>query len=154
MILRFLMLLVAFAASGGRDKTEGGKMKAFEVLQDDIAAIAAAAGTTLAGVLGEVPTTESMTNWQLARATFTPTLAVVGNSLGTVNIRQMRAGSVVATVATILLATGTTYAAEVPVVIPITGTPVLVAGDVLDVQYVQTGAGLAIPLSTVKAELT
>jgi cytochrome bd-type quinol oxidase subunit 2 len=137
----------------GKNKAPGGKMKAFEVLQDDIAAIAAAAGTTLAGVLGEAPTTESMTNWQIPRVTFTPTLAVIGNSLGTLNVRQLRAGAVVATVATILLATGTTYAAEVPVVVPITGTPVLVAGDVLDVQYVQTGAGLALPLSTVKAEL-
>lgn len=166
MFLRLLMLFVVFAATGGRGKgsakgggkkkaVTGGKMKAFEVLQDDVQQIAAAAGTTLGGVLGEVPSTESMTNWQLARVTITPTAAVTGNSTnsGTINVRQLRGGAVIATVASLALVTGVNLAAEVPTVIPISGTPVLVAGDVLDVQYVQIGTGLLLPLSTVKAEI-
>lgn len=159
------MLFVMFAATGGRGggkkkaagggKKQGGKMKAFEVLQDDVQQIAAAAGTTLGGVLGEVPSTESMTNWQLARVTITPTAAVTGNSTnsGTINVRQLRGGAVIATVASLALVAGVNLAAEVPTVIPISGTPVLVAGDVLDVQYVQIGTGLLLPLSTVKAEI-
>ena len=139
-----------FKAAYGR-----APLKAFEVLQDDIAAISAAAGTTVNGELGEVPVNESEQNWGLYRVAITATAAVTGNNSnsGTINIRQMRAGAAVATVASLALVTGTNLAAEVPTVIPISGSPVLVAGDVLDVQYVQIGTGLALPLSTVKAEI-
>lgn len=129
---------------------------AFEVLQDDIPATAAAAGTTVLGTIGEVPQTESEQNWAVNRMAITATALVTGNAVnsGTVNVRQLRAGSVIATIGTLALVAGVNLAAEVPTVIPVSGSPVLVAGDVLDVQYVQIGTGLALPVCTVKAEIS
>lgn len=129
---------------------------AFQLLEATLGAVAAAAGTTVPAELGEVPLNESEQNWQLQRLSVTTPTLVTGNATnsGTINIRQMRAGAVIATVGTLALVAGVNLAAETPVNIPISGAPVLVAGDVLDVQYVQIGTGLALPAGTaVKAEI-
>lgn len=105
------------------------------------ALIAAAAGTTTVGI-GDVPAHEAQGSYNLERVTVTSQTLITANSLGTFNVRQLRAGSAVATVATLLIAAN--LVAETPFVIPVTGTPVLLAGDFLDCQYVQTGAGLAL----------
>lgn len=129
---------------------------AFEILEATLGAVAAAAGTTVPAELGEVPVQESEQHWQIARMSVTAPTLVTGNASnsGTLNVRQMRAGSAVATVGTLALVAGVNLAAETPVQIPVTGTPDLLAGDVLDVQYVQIGTGLALPAGTsVKAEI-
>ncbi|GAC1373737.1 MAG: hypothetical protein NVSMB4_00630 [Acidimicrobiales bacterium] len=62
----------------------------------------------------------------------------------TISVRQMRANVLVATVASVTLAVGTNLVAETPVNVPVVGTPVLLADDVLDVLLHQNGTGLAI----------
>lgn len=106
------------------------------------ALIAAAAGTTTVG-LGDVPAHESQGAYNLERVTVTSQTLITANSLGTVSVRQMRAGAQVGSaIASLLVAAN--LPAEVPVVVPIVGTPSLLPGDFLDVQWVQTGAGLAL----------
>jgi hypothetical protein len=129
---------------------------AFQILEASLGAVAAAAGTTVPGILGEVPVQESEQHWQISRMSVTAPTLVTGNNTnsGTLNVRQMRAGAQVAVVGTLALVTGVNLAAETPVQIPTTGTPDLLAGDVLEVQYVQIGTGLALPAGTeVKAEI-
>jgi len=80
----------------------------------------------------------------------------------TITFRQLRAGSVVATIGTLTLnAAGVTLPAEVEVDVPVPGSvppavrPILVPGDVIDVQCVQSGTGLALPAGIVaKAEIS
>jgi hypothetical protein len=105
------------------------------------ALIAAGAGTTTVGV-GDVPAHESQATYNCERITVTSQTLITAASLGTFNVRQMRAGSAVATIGTLLLAVN--LPAEVPVVIPVTGTPVLLPGDFIDCQYVQTSTGTAL----------
>lgn len=64
--------------------------------------------------------------------------------LVTINVRQLRAGAVVSTFASLTLAVGTNLVAEVPAVIPIIGTPNFQQDDVIDVVLHQNGTGLAI----------
>ena len=61
-----------------------------------------------------------------------------------ISVRQLRAGAVVSTFATLVLAAGTNLVAETPVNIPITGAPLLQQDDVIDVVLHQNGTGLAI----------
>jgi hypothetical protein len=106
------------------------------------ALIAAGAGTTTVGI-GDIPAHESQGTYNLERVTVTSQTLITANSLATFNVRQMRAGSAVATVATLLVAAN--LPAEVPVVIPVSATvPVLLPGDFLDCTYVQTSTGLAL----------
>lgn len=67
-----------------------------------------------------------------------------GPNNATINVRQLRAGAVVSTFASLTLAVGTNLVAETPVVIPITGTPNFQQDDVIDVVLHQNGTGLAI----------
>lgn len=137
---------------------------AFELLEATLDAVAAAAGTTVPAILGEVPVNESQANFSLQRVEVTAPALVTGNSTNsaTINVRQLRAGAPVTTngqtggvLATLALVTGVNLAADTPAVLAVTGTPVLLAGDVLDVQVVQIGTGLAIPAGTsVKAEIS
>lgn len=108
------------------------------------ALIAASAGTTTVGI-GDIPAHEAQGSYNLERVSVTSQTLITGNGLATFNVRQLRAGTAVATVATLLLATGVNLPAETPVVIPVSSTtPVLLPGDFLDVQYVQTSTGLAL----------
>jgi len=130
---------------------------AFEVLQLDTgAAIAAAAGTSTFE-LGEVPMTEAEQGWTVNRVTVTASALVTGvnTNSGTINVRQLRGGVAQQTIASIALVAGTNLPAETPVVIPITGSPNVQSGDLLDVQYVQIGTGLALPANcVVKVEMS
>jgi ABC-type tungstate transport system permease subunit len=71
----------------------------------------------------------------------------VTTNTATINVRQLRAGAPVQTIASLPLVAGTNLAALVGVAIPAAGaTPVFQIGDVIDVQLVQSGTGLAIPV--------
>ena len=76
-------------------------------------------------------------------------------SPGPLFFRQIRAGASIGTIGTLALsASSVTLAAEVETNVPVTGSPILVPGDVIDVQMVQSGTGLASPAGVVaKAEL-
>lgn len=130
---------------------------AYEVLQATLPAVAAAAGTTVPAELGEVPQQESQATFSVFRADITSPALVTGNNANsaTVNLRQMRAGVAVTTnaqalgvFATLALVTGTNLAADVASAMAVTGLPVLLPGDVIDVQVVQIGTGLALPVGT------
>lgn len=127
----------------------------FEVLQSGpLPAVAAAAGTTNL-ILGELPVQECQASFGLARVSVVSPSLVTGNGLGTITIRQMRAGvQVAASIASLLLASGVNLAAETPVSVPVTSTTPLQAGDLLEVSYVQTSTGLALPANVrVQAEV-
>jgi hypothetical protein len=120
---------------------------AMEVLQASVDAVAAAGGTTTI-LLGEVPSKEAQGEFNLEKVSVTSPSLVTGATAtaGTFNVRQLRAGAVItAVVGTLALVTGVTLPAETEVTIPITNAPTLLAGDLLDVQYVQISTGLALP---------
>lgn len=107
-----------------------------------------AGGSTSVTILCEVPSTFAEPSYAVQRISVTSPSLVTGQAtnFATINVRQMRAGSAVATIGTLALsAASVTLPAEVPVSIPVSGTPVLLDADVIDVQLVQTGTGLALP---------
>lgn len=61
-----------------------------------------------------------------------------------ISVRQVRAGSVVTTIGTLVFNAGTNLSAENPVSIPVSSAPSLQAGDVLDAVMHQNGTGLAV----------
>lgn len=128
----------------------------FEVLAITIPAVAAAGGTTTFEI-GEIPSKEAEGSFILEKVSVTAPTLVTGATAtaGTFNVRQLRAGSVVtAVVGTLALVTGVNLAAETEVNIPLTVTTGFLAGDLLDVQYVQISTGLALPVGTqIKAEI-
>lgn len=73
---------------------------------------------------------------------YTTVTGVVTNNV-TFSVRQVRNGTVVATIGTLTLASGTNLVAQTPVVIPVTTQPALQPNDVLDVLAHQNGTGLA-----------
>ena len=62
----------------------------------------------------------------------------------TFTIRQLRAGAVVATFGSLTTSTGISLSPEAPVQVPVTAQPILMAGDVIDVQMHQNGNGRAV----------
>lgn len=74
---------------------------------------------------------------------YTTVTGVATNNF-TINVRQLRAATVVQTFATLTAVSGVNFVAETPVSIPITVQPLLHAGDVIDVQLVQNASGLAL----------
>lgn len=124
---------------------------AFVVKQAVLPAQTAGGGTS-ATILGEVPSTFAEPSYAPQRLSLISPSLVTGQAtnFATVNFRQMRAGSAVATIGTLALsAAAVTLPAEVPVSVPISGSPVLLDGDVIDVQLVQTASGLALPAGIV-----
>jgi len=71
------------------------------------------------------------------------TVTGVATNNATINIRQLRAGAVIATPAAVTLGVGTNLVAETPLSVPGAGAS-FQAGDVLDVLMHQNGAGIAI----------
>ncbi len=67
----------------------------------------------------------------------------------TLNVRQLRAGVLVNTLATKTFAAGSNLAVEVPLALTIAKQPNMAADDVVDVQLVQAGTGLAVPVGIV-----
>jgi len=134
---------------------------AFEVLEAVLPAQALAAAAVVT-IIGDVPTNEVETNWDAYRISLTSPALVTGvaTNNATFNVRNVRGGAVQGTLATLTLGAGTNLAAETETVVPlstpqnVTATSNVQAGDVLDVQMVQNGTGLAIPAGVVaKVEL-
>ena len=74
---------------------------------------------------------------------FTTVTGVATNNV-TFNVRQLRAGASLGTVASVTLAAGTNLVAETPLNVPITNGLAVQRGDVFDVQMQQNGTGLAV----------
>lgn len=84
-------------------------------------------------------------------AGFTTVTGVATNNV-TINVRQLRAGAVVATFASLTLNAGTNLVAETPVNIPVTNTNInLQPDDVIDAVLHQNGTGLAVGAGLVVA---
>jgi len=79
---------------------------------------------------------------------FTSPSAITGANTNffTVNVRQLRAGSVLNTLATQAFTSGVNTTTETPLQLTSTIQPRLQQGDVVDVQLVQSGTGLAVPV--------
>lgn len=116
---------------------------------------AVVAGTDANYELVEVPATESANS--LARMTLTPqaTAAAQGvTNFLTATVKQFRAGSSIATLATLSFG-ATALVAETPVAFTLTGTDQqLQAGDVLELEFTHTGTGGALAAgASVEVEL-
>lgn len=72
------------------------------------------------------------------------TVTGVATNNATINVRQVRGGSVVATFASVTLNAGTNLVAETPLNIPVTTQVALAQDDVVDVVLHQNGTGLAV----------
>jgi hypothetical protein len=107
-----------------------------------------AAGGTSTTLVGTVETTDDA-GTNLTGVTLTPpagfstVTGVVTNNV-TFNVRQLRAGAALGTVASVTLASGTNLVAETPLTVPVTAPLAIQAGDVFDVQMVQNASGLAV----------
>lgn len=126
-----------------------------QVFTAQLPAVGAAA--TVVEELGVVPSYQDSDN-VIAAITLTSTVAqpITATNYMTYNVRQLRAGAVVGTVATLTTNTGgTALVAETPVSLPLTPqVGQLKTGDVLDVQAVSTGtATLAANTVVAEAEL-
>jgi hypothetical protein len=84
----------------------------------------------------------------VSRVVITPpsgytTVTGVATNNATFSVRQVRAGSVVSTFASVTLASGTNLVAETPISVPVTSQPSFQQDDVIDVLAHQNGSGLA-----------
>ena len=116
-----------------------------------------AAGSTSTTMLGVYELVHYQTD-TVQEVTLTPppgytTITGVATNNVTFNVRQLRAGTLVQTFASVTLAAGNNLVAEVPLSVPITVQPMLQDGDVVDVQMVQNGTGLAVVIG-VQAAVT
>jgi len=109
----------------------------------------AAAGADLATAIGSFENQDGSGSG-VSRVEVVPpagyaTVTGVATNNATINVRQLRAGAVVSTFASLVLGPGTNLVAETPVNVPITNPSVSLAqDDVLDVVLHQNGTGLAI----------
>lgn len=131
----------------------GGRIAgaAFETLEAVLPA-QSAGGATSVTILGAVPSAHAQPQYQPSKLSLSAPSLVTGQATNfvTVNFRQMRAGASVATIGTLALSAATvTLPLEVERDVPITGSPILLGGDVIDVQCVQSGTGLALPAGVV-----
>lgn len=107
-----------------------------------------AAGATSTTFIGLAETTNDAGDTLVAvtlvpPAGFSTVTGVVTNNV-TFNVRQLRAGSSLGTVASVQLVSGKNLVAETPLNVPITAPLAIQRGDVFDVQMVQNAAGLAV----------
>lgn len=107
-----------------------------------------AAGADINVLLGVVEPQDGQGNG-VDRVVVTPpsgfaTVTGIATNNATINVRQLRAGSSVGTFASLTLNVGTNLVAETPVAVPVTASPTLLAGDVLDAVLHQNGTGLAV----------
>ncbi|BAS17626.1 hypothetical protein AHiyo8_59290 [Arthrobacter sp. Hiyo8] len=107
-----------------------------------------AAGATSTTYVGTAETTNGdVTN--RVTVTLTPpagfsTVTGVATNNVTFNVRQLRAGSSLGTIASLQLAVGANLVAETPITVPVTAPLAVQGNDVFDVQMVQNGTGLAV----------
>lgn len=105
--------------------------------------------------LGVVEGAEDL-NGQVVQLVLSSPSAVTGTNTNfvTISFRQVRAGSVVATLGSISLQSGTNLAAENPKQVTVSTSTGIQDGDVIDVLCHQVGTGLALPAGVVaEAEL-
>lgn len=124
-----------------------------QVLKNNLPA-QAAAGATSVTPLGEVSNVSGTDNYALGCSVVAPSLVTgAATNNATINVRVIRGGSAAFTLASLTLGNGTNLPAEVAVAVPVTATVAqqssLVDGDVIDVQLVQNGTGLALPAGIV-----
>ncbi|RDI63223.1 hypothetical protein [Nocardia pseudobrasiliensis] len=79
----------------------------------------------------------------VAPAGFSPITGAANDNV-TIEVRQLRDGVVLQTFAALTTAPGITLSAERPISLPISGQPLLLARDVIDVRLRQNGAGRAV----------
>ncbi|WP_405134009.1 hypothetical protein [Nocardia sp. NBC_01388] len=79
----------------------------------------------------------------VAPASFPAVTGAATNNV-TLSVRQLRGGVVQQTFASLTFSAGTNLIAEIPVDIPISAQPVLLPDDVIDVQMLQNGSGVAV----------
>lgn len=97
-----------------------------------------AAGADANVIVGTIEQSDGA-GYGVTRVVITPpsgytTVTGIATNNVTFNVRQVRAGSLVATFATVTLNVGTNLTAEVPLVVPVTAPPTLVQDDVIDVE--------------------
>lgn len=113
---------------------------------------AAAVATISAGAVNAINITDPGAGYTAA-----PVVTITGGGGSGATCTSPTVGQVVVgTLGTLALVTGVNLPAEAPVNIPLSAAPVspILGGDILDVQYVQIGTGLALPAGTnVKAEV-
>ena len=107
-----------------------------------------AGGGTSITYIGTVETTNDNGN-NLVAVVLTPpngysTVTGVATNNVTFNVRHLRAGSNLGTVASITLTVGNNLVAEVPLNVPLTSPLLVQRNDVFDIQMVQNGSGLAV----------
>lgn len=107
-----------------------------------------AAGGTSVTALGswsvERNQTDTVTEVVVTPPSGYTTVTGANTNTATLNFRQVRAGTVVQTFASLPLVSGTNLVAETPVKAPISVQPFFQDADVVDVQMVQAGTGLAV----------
>lgn len=114
-----------------------------------------AGGADTTTQLGVVEGAEDL-NGQVVELTLSSPSAVTGTATNyvTISFRQLRAGSVVQTLGSISLQSGTNLAAETSKQVTVSNAFGLQDGDVIDVVCHQVGTGLALPAGVVaEAEL-
>lgn len=79
------------------------------------------------------------------------TITGVATNNVTFNFRQLRADTLVQIFASVTLAVGNNLVAETPLSVPVSVQPMFEANDVVDVQMVQNGTGLAVVTGVVAA---
>jgi hypothetical protein len=95
-------------------------------------------------VIGVVPGKQDTATFALERVDLASTAGVTGSDLGTATIRYVRGGVDQGAVAALLFATGVDIAAMGTREIPRTAAPLLIPGDVLVMDWTQTGLGVAL----------
>jgi hypothetical protein len=122
-----------------------GLKAGFTLLTADFDAQGAAVAAVLS--MGAVPSQESQQSWIVAKVSLVSPALVTGVATNNVtfNFAQYRAGVLVATFATLTLGAGTNLGLHAEQNVPVTGSPVLLAGDVIEVATVINGTGLALP---------
>lgn len=121
-----------------------------QTLQARPAAQAAGAADviTVAGVVSEVGGSDGQAQRVSVTAPAGSTVNGQATNNATISVRQLRAGVVVATLATLTLGVGASILPEQPTALAVTPAG-LQRGDVIDVLYHQNGSGLALPAGLV-----
>jgi ABC-type tungstate transport system permease subunit len=107
-----------------------------------------AAGATATTVVHAVEATnDNGMNFAGAKLVSPSLVTGVNTNNATFNVRHLRAGASLGTLASLQLVSGTNLPANVAVSVPVNAAyvPAFQLGDVIDVQMVQNGAGVAIP---------
>lgn len=105
------------------------------------------AGTDSVLSMGAVPSQESQGSWLVAKMSLVSPALVTGATATQLvfTFNQYRAGVLVAALGSFTTSTGNNLAAHVETNVPVTGAPVLLPGDVIEVAVTHASTGTAIP---------